>query len=283
MPTISTLTLYPIKSCAGISLQTAIVSTSGLSHNNVHDREWMLVDSDGLFVTQRSHPLMALIVPHLQAGALIVQAPGMAPLEISTAPLTAGLTPAIAVTIWDDRLDAHDCGDEAGRWFSQVLGQPCRLVRFDPAVKRLASKKWTDDADVPTRFPDGFPMLVISQGSLDDLNQKLQAQGRAAVPMNRYRPNIVIDGVDAFEEDFAATIEAGPLRLQLVKPCTRCPMPSVDQATGEFGPDPMDILQTYRSNPRVDGAPTFGVNAILQDGAGEILRVGQEMTLELDF
>ncbi|NKI71831.1 MOSC domain-containing protein [Collimonas pratensis] len=283
MPTISTLTLYPIKSCAGISLQTAIVSTSGLSHNNVHDREWMLVDSDGLFVTQRSHPLMALIVPHLQASGLIVQAPGMAPLEISTAPLTAGLTPAIAVTIWDDRLDAHDCGDEAGRWFSQVLGQPCRLVRFDPAVKRLASKKWTDDADVPTRFPDGFPILVISQGSLDDLNQKLQAQGRAAVPMNRYRPNIVIDGVDAFEEDFAATIEAGPLRLQLVKPCTRCPMPSVDQATGEFGPDPMDILQTYRSNPRVDGAPTFGVNAILQDGAGEILRVGQEITLELDF
>ncbi|AMP03073.1 MOSC domain-containing protein [Collimonas pratensis] len=283
MPTISTLTLYPIKSCAGISLQTAIVSTSGLSHNNVHDREWMLVDSDGLFVTQRSHPLMALIVPHLQAGGLIVQAPGMAPLEISTAPLTAGLTAAIAVTIWDDRLDAHDCGDEAGRWFSQVLGQPCRLVRFDPAVKRLASKKWTDDADVPTRFPDGFPMLVISQGSLDDLNQKLQAQGRAAVPMNRYRPNIVIDGVDAFEEDFAATIEAGPLRLQLVKPCTRCPMPSVDQATGEFGPDPMDILQAYRSNPRVDGAPTFGVNAILQDGAGKILRVGQKITLELDF
>ncbi|MGB7195270.1 MAG: MOSC N-terminal beta barrel domain-containing protein [Collimonas pratensis] len=283
MPTIATLTLYPVKSCAGITLQAATMSAAGLSHEQVHDREWMVIDSAGQFLSQRSHPRMALVVPALQAGVMILQAPGMAPLEIPTAPLAAGHAPAIAVTIWDDRLDAHDCGDEAGRWFSQVLGQPCRLVRFDPAVKRLASKKWTDDADVPTRFPDGFPMLVISQGSLNDLNQKLQAQGRATVPMNRYRPNIVIDGVDAFEEDFAATIEAGPLHLQLVKPCTRCPMPSVDQATGEFGPDPMDILQTYRSNPRVDGAPTFGVNAILQDGAGEILRVGQEITLELDF
>lgn len=280
MPTIATLTLYPVKSCAGITLQAATMSAAGLSHEQVHDREWMVVDSAGQFLSQRSHPRMALIVPALQAGAMILQAPGMARLEIPTAPLAA---PSIAVAIWDDQLDAHDCGDEAGRWFSQALGQPCRLVRFDPAVKRLASKKWTDDADVPTHFPDGFPMLVISQGSLDDLNQKLQAQGRAAVPMNRYRPNIVIDGVDAFEEDFAATIEAGPLRLQLVKPCTRCPMPSIDQATGEFGLDPMDILQTYRSNPRVDGAPTFGVNAILQDGAGEILRVGQEITLELDF
>jgi uncharacterized protein len=283
MPTITALTLYPIKSCAGISLQTATVSTAGLNQGNVHDREWMLVDNDGLFISQRSHPAMALIVPQLQADRLIVQAPDMPPLEIPTAPLAAGAAPAIAVTIWDDQLSAHDCGDKAGHWFSQVLGQPCRLVRFDPAVKRLASKKWTDDADVPTRFPDGFPMLVISQGSLDDLNQKLQAQSRAAVPMNRYRPNIVIDGVDAFEEDFAATIEAGSVRLQPVKPCTRCPMPSVDQATGEFGPDPMDILLTYRGNPRVDGAPTFGVNAILQDGAGEILRVGQEIVLELDF
>ena len=283
MPTIATLTLYPIKSCAGIALQAATVSAAGLNHGQVHDREWMVVDSAGQFLSQRSHPRMALIVPALQGGAMLLQAPGMLPLEIATAPLAAGLAPAIAVTIWDDQLEAHDCGDEAGRWFSQVLGQPCRLVRFDPAVKRLASKKWTDDADVPTRFPDGFPMLVISQGSLDDLNQKLQAQGRAAVPMNRYRPNIVIDGVDAFEEDFAAMIEAGPVRLRPVKPCTRCPMPSVDQATGEFGPDPMDILLTYRGNPRVDGAPTFGVNAILQDGAGEILRVGQEMTLELDF
>lgn len=283
MPTITTLTLYPIKSCAGISLQTAVVSSAGLSHLGVHDREWMLVDSDGLFVTQRSHPRMALIVPQLQADRLTVQAPDMAPLEIPTAPLAAGMAPAIAVTIWDDQLSAHDCGDEAGRWFSEVLGLPCRLVRFDPAIKRLASKNWTAGANVPTRFPDGFPLLVISQGSLDDLNQKLQAQGRAAVPMNRYRPNIVIDGVDAFEEDFAATIEAGTAHLQLVKPCTRCPMPSVDQATGEFGPDPMDILQTYRGNPRVDGAPTFGVNAILQDGAGEILHVGQEIALELDF
>lgn len=281
--TITALTLYPIKSCAGISLQLATVSTTGLSHLGIHDREWMLVDSNGVFLSQRSHPAMALIVPQLQSDSLIVQAPGMAPLAIPIAPMLVGLAPVVTVAIWDDRLNAHDCGDEAAHWFSEVLDEPCRLVRFDPAATRLASKKWTGDTDVPTHFPDGFPMLVISQGSLDDLNQKLQARGRAAVPMNRYRPNIVIDGVEPFEEDFTATIDAGPVRLQLVKPCTRCPMPSVDQATGEFGPDPMDILLTYRSNPRVDGAPTFGVNAILQDGAGETMRVGQEIVLELDF
>jgi uncharacterized protein YcbX len=243
----------------------------------------MLVDSNGQFLTQRSHPVMALLVPQLQAAGLVVQAPGMTPLEIPTAPLPTDLAPGITVTIWDDQLNAHDCGNEASRWFSQVLGQSCRLVRFGPAVKRLASKKWTLDVDAPTRFSDGYPMLLISQGSLDDLNQKLQVQGRTPLPMNRFRPNIVIDGVDAFEEDFLETLQAGPVCLQPVKPCTRCPMPAIDQASGEIGPDPMDILLTYRANPRVDGAVTFGVNMIVREGNGAILRIGQDIEGELAF
>jgi uncharacterized protein YcbX len=283
MPTITTLTLYPIKSCAGIDLPAATVTATGLSHQHVHDREWMLVDSAGQFLTQRSHPVMALIVPLLQADTMMVQAPEMPPLAIPTAPLQPGSLPAVTVQIWDDTVSAHDCGDHAAGWFSQVLGQACRLVRFDPGFKRLASKKWTNEAAVPTRFPDGFPMLLISQGSLDDLNRKLQAQGRAALPMNRFRPNIVIDGVDAFEEDFVATIQAGAVCLQPVKPCPRCPMPSIDQASGKYGPDPLDILASYRANPRVDGGITFGVNAILQEGEGEILRIGQELEVELAF
>lgn len=282
MPTITTLTLYPVKSCAGIALQEASATPAGLRHQHVHDREWMVVDSEGQFLSQRSHPAMALIVPELQADTMILRAPDMPQLEIPTT-YDGNSTSTMTVTIWDDSVTAHDCGDGAASWFSQMLGLSCRLVRFDPEVKRLASKKWTNDADVPTRFSDGFPMLLISQGSLDDLNQKLQAQGRTALPMNRFRPNIVIDGVEAFEEDFAATIQAGQARLELVKPCTRCPMPSIDQATGKYGPDPMDILQTYRANPRVNDAVTFGVNAILLEGENAVLRVGQEIDVELAF
>ncbi|MFJ2986919.1 MOSC domain-containing protein [Collimonas sp. NPDC087041] len=282
MPTITTLTLYPIKSCRGIDLQEAAVTAFGLSHLQVHDREWMVVDSAGQFLSQRSHAAMALIVPTVQADTMLVQAPGMPPLTVPSTPLAPD-TPTLAVTIWDDTVAAHDCGDQATAWFSQVLGTACRLVRFNPAAQRLASKKWTNDIDVPTHFPDGYPMLLISQGSLDDLNHKLQAQGRAALPMNRFRPNIVIDGVDAFEEDFVATIQAGNISLQPVKPCARCPMPSIDQATGEYGPDPLDILMTYRINPRVNDGITFGVNVILLEGEGEILRVGQEIEPELAF
>jgi uncharacterized protein YcbX len=283
MPTITSLTLYPIKSCAGIALQAATVTAAGLSHQHAHDREWMVVDSGGQFLSQRSHPAMALIVPALQAGAMTVQAPGMPPLPVPTAPLDRAQAASLAVTVWDDNLSAHDCGDDAAGWFSRVLGQPCRLVRFDPAARRLASKKWTLDADAPTRFADGYPMLLISQGSLDDLNRKLQAQGRTPLPMNRFRPNIVIDGVDAFEEDFLETLQAGPVCLQPVKPCTRCPMPAIDQASGEIGPDPMDILLTYRANPRVDGAVTFGVNMIVREGNGAVLRIGQDIEGELAF
>ncbi|AMO93543.1 MOSC domain protein [Collimonas fungivorans] len=283
MPTITALTLYPIKSCAGIALQAATVTASGLSHQQAHDREWMVVDSGGQFLSQRSHPAMALIVPVLQAGTMTVQAPGMPPLLVPTAPLDRAQAASLAVVVWDDHLNAHDCGDAAAAWFSRVLGQPCKLVRFDPGARRLASKKWTLDADAPTRFADGYPMLLISQGSLDDLNRKLQAQDRTPLPMNRFRPNIVIDGVDAFEEDFLETLQAGPVCLQPVKPCTRCPMPAIDQASGEIGPDPMDILLTYRANPRVDGAVTFGVNMIVREGNGAILRIGQDIEGELAF
>ncbi|MDP5007966.1 MAG: MOSC domain-containing protein, partial [Glaciimonas sp.] len=121
------------------------------------------------------------------------------------------------------------------------------------------------------------PMLLISQASLADLNQKLHAQNREALPMNRFRPNIVIDGVEAFEEDFAKTFSADAVQLLAVKPCPRCPMPSIDQATGKFGPDPIDILQTYRANPKVDGGITFGINMLLLEGAEQVLLVGQEL------
>jgi uncharacterized protein YcbX len=289
MPTLTELNLYPIKSCAGIALQEATLTPMGLMSYGIHDREWMVVDADGEAMTQREFPRMALVVPHVEGNALVLSAPDMPQLRLPLARENEANAQRVTVQIWDDQLDAGDCGDATAQWFSAVIGTPCRLVRFAAGVQRLASAKWTDGLAVPTHFADAFPMLVIGSGSLDDLNDKLRAHGRDALPMNRFRPNIVIGDLPAFEEDFAETcsLESSTgkdkIVLKPVKPCARCPMPSVDQSTGTFGPDPMDILRSYRANPKVDGGITFGMNAILLEGAGNIVRVGQAVEVNLAF
>jgi len=283
MPSLTSLTIYPIKSCAGIALAQAEVTSLGLAAGGVRDREWMLVDADGNLLPQRETPAMALIVPRITGDELIVDAPGSASLSIPLPLATLEHAQTLDVRVWDDVVQASDCGSDAAAWFSRFLGVPCRLVRFHPQAQRLASAKWTNGRDVLTLFSDGFPMLIVSEASLADLNQRLAAQGRAALPMNRFRPNLVIDGIEAFEEDYAATIRIGAACLQPVKPCARCPMPSIDQSTGKFGPDPLDILQTYRANPLVDGGITFGMNAILLDGENTLLQIGQQAEIELAF
>jgi uncharacterized protein YcbX len=285
MPILSALTLYPIKSCAGLSLPEAILTTAGLgiSTGQFIDREWMVVDQNGGYMTQRDFPRMALITPSLQANTLSVDFPGMPPLELALAQPDPAQAPTRRVHIWDDSLRAYDCDDTTAAWFSQALGVPCRLVRFHADATRDVSPKWTNGVAATTLFSDGYPILVIGQASLDDLNDKLRGAGRAPLPMNRFRPNVVIDGIEAFEEDYVETFQLGDAVLKPVKPCPRCPMPSVDQATGEFGPDPLDILQGYRAKPELDGALCFGMNAILTAGNGQLVRVGQEIAVELAF
>lgn len=283
MTTITELTLYPIKSCAGISLREATLTTAGLMSEHIYDREWMVVDANGEFMTQRQHPKMALITPRIKAETLELRAPGMLRLEIPLGLPAPEDEKTLNVRVWDATVPAYDCDETTATWFSKFLGVPCRLVRFHAEAKRLASMTWTSGVEAPTLFSDGFPLLVISEASLADLNDKLKSQGRAALPMRRFRPNIVISGIEAFEEDYAESLTVGVARMKPVKPCSRCQIPSIDEATGEFGPDPLDILRTYRANPKLDGGITFGMNTIVLEGDGAVLKVGQELDVGLAF
>lgn len=283
MPTITELNIYPIKSCAGISLREATLTPAGLMTQNIYDREWMVVDAQGEFMTQRAHPKMALIVPRIKAETLELRAPSMLRLEVPLDLPHPDDARTVNVKVWNDTVQAYDCDETTATWFSKFLGVPCKLVRFHAEAKRLANTKWTGGVEAPTLFSDGYPVLVISEASLHDLNGKLKAQGREALPMNRFRPNLVVSGIEAFEEDYVEAFGIGGAKLKPVKPCPRCPMPSIDQATGEFGPDPLDILRTYRVNDKVDGGITFGMNAILVEGEGETVRVGQDIDAELAF
>jgi hypothetical protein len=280
MATLTELILYPIKSCAGLHVQQAEVTVAGLSAHGVHDREWMLVTNDGQFLTQREHPRMALVAPRPQGASLVVTAPGAEPLSLE---LAAPNGAPRQVRIWDDVVTAADCGDRAAAWFTRVLGSPCRLVRFRRDAVRPTSTKWTGGAPAQTRFADGYPMLLIGEESLADLNRRLTAAGRAPLPMNRFRPNLVVDGIPAYEEDYLESLEADGISIKPVKPCARCPIPSIDQATGIAGPDPLDILLTYRANPKMEGAVTFGMNCIVTAGAAGTLHVGQQLATLLAF
>jgi uncharacterized protein YcbX len=253
----------------------------GLAALGVHDREWMVVTDAGHFLTQRDFPRMALVTPRVQGDMLEVTAPSMAPLALPLAQDTQA--PARRVQVWDDTVDAADCGAAAAAWFTQALGTPCRLVRFRPDALRPTSTKWTGGVPAATRFADGYPMLLVGAASLADLNARLAAAGRAPLPMNRFRPNLVVDGIAAFEEDYVAAFRAGAAGIRPVKPCARCPIPAVDQATGVPGPDPLDILQGYRAKPQLDGAACFGMNCIVGAGAGSLLRVGQALEATLAF
>ncbi len=274
------LFIHPIKSCAGIAVDEAPLIETGFEY----DREWMVVDEHGDLVTQRELPRMALIQPTLRTSDLMLRAPGMLALHLQLDAVEGDCR----VRVWDDTVDAFDMGDLAAQWFSDCLGQRLRLARFDPDVQRLASAEWTGTIAARTAFPDAFPLLVISTASLAELNRRLAAAGHDAVTMQRFRPNIVIDGLpDAHGEDFidTLTIESadGPVVLKFVKPCSRCTIPDIDPATAVPGHAVGDAMSAYRANARVGGALTFGQNAVIVSGVGHRLRVGSSVQAELAF
>lgn len=277
---IARLFVYPIKSCAGIEVQEALLTETGLDL----DRAWMVVDDQGVFLTQREQPRMALVRPQLKTFELVLRAPGMLALHLAL----DAVEEAATVRVWDDTVPAWDMGGVAAQWFTDFLGRPCRLVRFDPDHRRLSSLKWTGGIEAPNQFADGYPVLFASEASIDGLNERLLAAGGSAVGMERFRPNVVIAGVEAHDEDRIDTLhiaagEGHTVQLQPVKPCSRCPIPDIDPATAESHPAVGDMLRTYRQDKRLDGAITFGMNAIVREGAGRVLRVGQPIAADLRF
>jgi hypothetical protein len=222
------------------------------------DRQWMVVDAKGTFLSQRTHPRLARILPEITADALVLNAPGMPGLQV---PLTAA-GEAVAVRVWKDACVGVEQGSAAHEWVSRVLGRPVRLVRVAPDMERNANREFAGSTPAPLTFPDGYPVLVCNEASLDDLNDRL----RERLPMERFRPNIVLQGLPAWAEDRIDTLTIGPVTLRLVKPCTRCAIPSLDHLTGEPATDPLPALRKFRFSKALRGI-TFGENAVIAAGA----------------
>jgi uncharacterized protein YcbX len=276
---VASLHAYPIKSCGGIGLTEALLIETGIEF----DRAWMLVDPAGRFVTQRELPRMALVQPTLKTSEMVLRAPGMLALHVALDRVEA----PVRVTVWGDEVAAYDMGDLCAQWFSDFLGRPLRLARFDPAQRRLSDRRWTGTLEAENGFADGFALLVTSRASIDELNRRLQAQGLPEVTAARFRPNLVLDGLGAHGEDaideIAFATDAGPVRLRLVKPCARCPIPDVDPVTAATGHAVADTLAGYRADARLGGAITFGMNAVIVEGVERVLRVGMDGAASFNF
>jgi len=265
---ITQLNIYPIKSCAGTALGRVKLTKHGLAG----DRNWMIVNDVGRFLTQRELPRLALVKPLLNGTRLRLRGTGIPDLNV-TVDQEGAATP---ITVWKDHFAAIDAGEDAANWLSGFLKTEVRLVRFDTSTARLSDPHWTANVDAPIAFADGFPLLVISEASLDDLNGRL----KQPLPMDRFRPNIVLRGLAAYEEDHVTEFVDSKLRLRMVKPCARCSITTVEQTTGEFtGAEPLQMLKTYRWSQELRGS-RFGQNAIIVSGVGGELNVGQELHFE---
>lgn len=274
--TIRALNVYPVKSCRGVAAESADVATTGLSIGGVRDREWMIVDRRGRFVTQREAPRLALVEIRVENGALSLRAPGVEPF----APEPQGASRDVVV--WNTQVRGFDTGDAAADALSAFIGRDVRLVRFDDGRPRRCNPDYAGDTGATTLYSDGYPLLVIGQASLDDLNARLSNHGFKELPMNRFRPNLIVDGLDPYEEDHVDTLAAGDVVLKLVKRCVRCEITTTDQDSGARNIEPLRTLSTYRRDDRLGGV-TFGMNAVVVTGAGSGLRVGQRTDVELRF
>jgi hypothetical protein len=259
------LFVYPIKSARGIAVPTARLERRGLAL----DRRWMLVDEKGSFLTQRELPRMALLEVAIGKDHLAVRAPAMGEIAVPLA-CDGARERRVRVTVWDDTCDAVLAADDTSRWFTQALGVPCRLVHMPEDSLRPVDPDYSTPQDLVS-FADGFPLLLTSVSSLEDLNARLETP----VPMNRFRPNVVVSGGAPFEEDGWKRVETCGVTFRVGKPCARCAITTVDQETAETSKEPLRTLATFRA---AKGGVMFGQN-LLHDGLGT-LRVGAELAVQ---
>jgi len=260
---VSTLTYYPIKACRGFDVPASNIECMGLEH----DRRMMVVTPDGEFLTQREYPRLALVTPTLKNEAVTLSAPNFESIQFT---VQSSGTPS-PVNIWSSNgVDAIDQGDEAAAWFSDWLGASVRLVHIADGFKRTLNQNYAISKDDHTGFADGYPILIISEESLQDLNSRLDS----AVPMNRFRPNLVVKGCAPFAEDTWKHIRIGTVEMALVKPCPRCVVTTIDKETLAKSKEPLKTLNRYRNH---ELGAIFGMNTIpLNEGKIEI---GMEMEI----
>lgn len=275
--TVTGLVVYPVKAMRGIALDAARLTPEGLEH----DRRFMVVRGNGRFVTQRDMPRLATIETRLEAGGVALSAAGAGTVFV---PFDATGGDPLTVRIWGQDCAAVDQGEVVARWLGEALEspEPLRLVAMAPGFVRPQGKPRELGEDTHTRFADAAPFLVTAQASLDALNAELEAAGRGAVPMNRFRPNVVLDGLAAFAEHGVAGVTGPGYALRFAHPCQRCLVTTVDQATGRRDPErePYSTLARLNPMPGQPDAPAFGQNAALHGGHGSTIRVGDRLTLE---
>ncbi|HEY9136004.1 MAG TPA: MOSC N-terminal beta barrel domain-containing protein [Pseudomonadales bacterium] len=274
---VSELFIHPLKSGRGLSVPEISLNRMGV----VNDRRWMLVNENGLFLTQRQHRKMALIRCHVlgcastvvssEAHALKFSAPGMAELSVEVPfDKEASLR---TVRVWGDVCQALDCGQPATDWFTAYLETPASLVYMPDSMYRLVNQRFAKDKQ-SVNFADGFPLMMIGQGSLDDLNARLSE----AVTMQRFRPNMVIAGAAAFAEDTWSRIkvqaENTDIEFKVAKPCSRCAIPGINPDTGEYGSEVLQVLGSYRKQ---QGKIYFGQNLLGPDSG--IIKVGDPVEI----
>lgn len=272
---LSGLFIHPVKALKGLSVREARVDALGLAD----DRRFMVVDSNGRFLTQRNLPRMALVETGLAEDRLILKAPEQGEIRV---PRTSSEPASLrTVSVWSSEdLHAEDCGDEAARWLGRFLKTECRLVRIGDAFRRPIP-----DRKVPARlqgtgplvsFADGFPFLLLGEASMDDLNRRLASAGSPPVPLNRFRPNLLVSGSAPYAEDSWSRLRIGNLLFHSGGPCARCIVTTTNQETAERGAEPLRTLAGYRRNPAKPADVLFGVNLVHETREG-LLREGDSV------
>lgn len=266
--TISEINIYPIKSLGGISLDEAVIEAKGLRH----DRRWMLVDGNGKFFTQREFPKMAMLKVSLENDGLRVSDQD----KRLFIPFDENGGEEIEVEVWNSKLTAQTAKNEINEWFSDALQTTCRLVRMNQNSNRPVNPVYAVSQQDTVSFADGYPVLLIGKGSLNDLNQRLFDP----LPMNRFRPNLVVKNSGAFAEDGWKKIKVGETVFHIVKPCERCVITTIDQDKGlSDGKEPLKTLSTFRLVKKDgDSKILFGQNLIAET-AGETVKIGDKVEI----